>query len=261
MTALAITPAEAALGRADVAVALTGHRPLIDRKPAPRRAPKDHTTTLARRLERLARAALPQALQRLRREPGEVWLLANDPEAAVRIDKDRAAKSKKRTARARNEKLLPEFDARDPTDVSKVLANMVTRERRRVTAAGNASAIGASDGEVEIAASDLAAAPADLQLEAAQTLLALRAARLVDSAWHRVTALPATCGDTHDDAQALQVAEAAELVGCSRRTVQTAMRALNEMEDAGQLVLPCVPPVSEVYKARPRDSSGEEVTP
>ncbi|MFP5204427.1 MAG: hypothetical protein ACLGSH_03630 [Acidobacteriota bacterium] len=256
MTALALTPADRALGRADVAAALTGHQPLTDRKPKPQRATKDHSATLARRLERLARAALPAELQQLRREPGEVWLLAHDPAIAARIDADRARKNKRRTARARGEKLLPEFSPRDARGVSKVLTNSATRERLRATAAGRARSIGTGDGEAEIAGVDLSSAPADLQLEAEQTLAALQTARLVDAAWHRVTARPATCGDSSDDAEALPVADAAERAGCSKRSVQVHMQGVVAAErDGGQLVLPCMPGARAVYKARP------EVTP
>jgi|GEM_PF-7020290 len=258
MTALAITPAEAALGRADVALALTG-QPI---QPVPharaRRTHVDPAAGLARRLERLARAALPAELQRLRREPTEIWLLAHDPAAAVRIDEDRARKNRKRTARARGEKLLPEFSPRDARDVSRVLANAATRDRRRQTVAGRALSIGTGDGEVEVRALDLSSAPPDLQLEARATLAAIRAAGLVDAEWHRLTARPGTCGDAADDAEALPVTATAELAGCSVRTVQTRMQGVGDAEHAGQLVLPCVPGAGEVYKARPR---GGEVTP
>lgn len=258
MTALALTPADRALGRADVAAALTGHQPLTERKPA-RRAPADHTTTLSRRLERLARAALPAELQQLRREPGEVWLLAHDPAIAARIDADRARKNTRRTARARGEKLLPEFSPRNARDVNKVLANAATRERRRATGAGNAPPVGGGDGEIEIAGTSMACAPADLQLEARETIAVMRAAGLVDAEWHRVTARPGTCGDSSDDAPALPVAATAELAGCSGRTVQVHMQTLHDVERAGgQMVLPCVPAAREVYQARPRDG---EVTP
>lgn len=92
-------------------------------------------------------------------------------------------------------------------------------------------------------------------LEAEQALAALRAARLIDAAWHRTQAPPATCGD---DAPALPVADAAERLGCSRRTVQTHMQARHDIEDAGQMVLPGLPNVSEVYRARPRANANEE---
>lgn len=88
--------------------------------------------------------------------------------------------------------------------------------------------------------------------EARETLTALRAGGLIDAGLRRADAAapPATCGDAHDDAPALPVAAAAELAGCSRRTVQVRMQGVAEIEAAGQLVLPCVPPVAEVYKVR-----------
>ncbi len=84
----------------------------------------------------------------------------------------------------------------------------------------------------EVAARDLAAAPADELLEAEQALTTMRAAGRIDAAW-RVVAPPATCGDSSDDAPALPVATAAELAGRSLRTVQTHMLGVVEREGAG----------------------------
>lgn len=230
-----------AIARGDVAKALTGHhQPLTERKPTPRSAPSDHTTILARRLERLARQALPAELQRLRREPGEIWLLAHDRERIEHIDANHKGRG------------MAPFNAADARDVSRVARNDCMRERRRVTSAGNARQIGTGEGEVEVAGTSMASAAADLQLEAEQVLAALRTGRLVDDQWHRAVARPATCGDVSDDAEALPVAVAAELLGFGISTVQTHMREMAEVESAGgQLVLPCVPPVAEVYAARP----------
>lgn len=237
---LAITPADRALGRADVEAALTGHRPLIDRKPKQRRPATDSTIALARRLERLARAALPEALRHLRREPGEVWLLANDPERAESIDANHLGRG------------MAPFDPADATDVRRVARNDSMRERRRVTSAGNARRFGAGGaaGEVDVAASDCASAPADELIEAAQTLLALQVAGRIDAGWHQLQALPATCGEDTDDAEALPVAAAAERAGRSLRTIQTRMQDRHDVERAGQLVLPGVPRTRDVYRAR-----------
>lgn len=246
---------ETALARADVALALIGHQPLTDRKPKTKpRASKNSTAALARRLERLARQALPQALRHLRRDPTELWLLAHDPEAAVRIDEDRARKNRKRTSRARGEKLLPVFSAADARDVSKVLANAGTRERRRATSAGNARRFGADvdAGEIEVAGTSMASAAADLHLEAEQVLAALRAARLVDGQWHRAQAPSASCGDSSDDAESLPVLETARRARRCVRSIQTRMQRRRDVARAGQLELPCVPSTGEVYKARPR---------
>lgn len=120
-----------------------------------------------------------------------------------------------------------------------------------------------SEGEVdEVPPGGVAAAAldsqADLQLEARETLVALRAGGLIDARLRRTDAAapPASCGDTFDDAPALPVAETAERAGCSRRTVQMAMSELFDLEDAGQQVLPCVPAVADVYEARPRPRDG-----
>lgn len=245
--------AEAAIARAAardiVAEALTGHhQPLTERKPAQRRPGADSTAALARRLERLARAALPAELRKLQREPGEIWLLAHDPDRAEAIDDNHRGRG------------MAPFDAGDPDDVARVARNDAMRARRRVTSAGNARPVGGGDGEIEIAARDLAAAPADQLLEARETILALQAARLVDAEWHRVTARHATCGDASGDAEALPVVDAAELAGCSARAVQVHMQGVADIERAGgQLTLPCVPRVSEVYAARPRASENVEV--
>jgi hypothetical protein len=245
---LALTPADRALGRADVAAALAGHQLLTDRKPKPQRATKDHSATLARRLDRLARQALPAELRKLQREPGEIWLLAHDPDRAEAIDDNHRGRG------------MAPFDAGDPDDVARVARNDAMRARLRKTAAGNARRLGADvdAGEIEVAGTSMASAPADLLIEAQQTLLAMQAAGLIDDQWHRAVARPATCGDASDDAEALPVAVAAELAGCSGRSVQTHMQGAADAEHAGQLVLPCVPCVHEVYKARPR---GGEVTP
>ena len=242
---LVLSEADVAIARADIEAALIGHRPLIDRKPKQRRPATDSTIALARRLERLARAALPLELQRLRREPTELWLLANDPERAEAIDAKRAGIG------------MQMFDPEDPADVARVLRNDALRARLSKTAAGNARQIG--EGEFEIAAHHIGAAPAELLLEAEQTLQVMRAAGLIDAAWHRLTARPASCGDASDDAEALPAAGAAERLGCSVRSVQTHMQVADDAErGGGQLVLPGVPRVRDVYKARPRDG---EVTP
>lgn len=96
-------------------------------------------------------------------------------------------------------------------------------------------------------------------LEAEQALAALRAARLIDAAWHRTQAPPATCGDGADDAPALPVADAAELLGIGVSTVQTHMRSVLDAEHAGQLTLPCVLPAEDVYAARPRGVGADGV--
>lgn len=101
----------------------------------------------------------------------------------------------------------------------------------------------------------------DLHAEAAQALAALRAGGVIDAHGRRAdwAALPATCGDASDDAPALPVVLVARRVGRCLRTVQTRMLRLWHVErEGGQLVLPCVPPVKEVYKARRSDA---EVTP
>ena len=100
----------------------------------------------------------------------------------------------------------------------------------------------------------------DLRVEAAQTLAALRAGGMIDAAGRRTAAAapPATCGDSADDAPALPAAAAAAALGCCVRTVQTKARRLHDAEREGQLVLPCVPPVAEVYAARPLVNANSE---
>ncbi len=115
---------------------------------------------------------------------------------------------------------------------------------------------GEVDDVVRVAASrgQVVRDPTAEAIEAREALTALWAAGRIDASWRRLQAEPATCGDAADDAPALPVASAAGLAGCSLRTVQIAMRRLNDVERAGgQLVLPCVPTAAEVYKARPRD--------
>lgn len=243
------TPTEASAARSAVEAALIGHRPRTERRSAPRRPAADHTTTLARRLERLARQALPQALRHLRCDPTDIWLLAHDPDRAVNIDAKRGGVG------------MGRFNPADPADMASVAKNDATRERRRKAAAGRARQIGAGEGEVEIAGTSMAAAPADSLIEAAETLAALRAAGLIDAAGRRTAAPPATCGDNFDDAPALPVVAAASLLRRCLRTVQTKARRRCDAERAGQLVLPCVPAVREIYKARPRGSAGEGATP
>lgn len=126
---------------------------------------------------------------------------------------------------------------------------------------------GATDDDAELVRGAAARArgqvvrdPTTEALEGEQTLLALLAAGQVDAAWHRTQAPPATCGDASDDAPALPVADAAALAGRSLRTVQTRMRELAEIECAGQLVLPGVPPAAGVYAAR-RGGAGVEGAP
>lgn len=90
--------------------------------------------------------------------------------------------------------------------------------------------------------------------EAAQTLVALRAGGLIDAAGRRTDAAapPATCGDRFDDAPALSVAACAAAVRRCLRTIQTRARGVADAErEGGQLVLPGVPPMTEVYAARP----------
>ena len=96
--------------------------------------------------------------------------------------------------------------------------------------------------------------------EAAQTLAALRAGGLIDAAGRRTDAAapPASCGDASDDAPALPVAAVAAAYGRCLRTVQAKARRRCDVEAAGQLVLECVPPAAEVYKAR---ASRRLVTP
>ena len=247
---LALSAIDVATGRAIVNEALAGHhQPLADRKPKPRKPVADPAAGLARRLERLARQALPAELRKLQREPGEIWLLAHDPDRAEAIDDNHRGRG------------MAPFDAGDPDDVARVARNDAMRARLRKTAAGNARRLGADvdAGEIEVAGTSMASAPADLLIEAQQTLLAMQAAGLIDDQWHRAVARPATCGDASDDAEALPVAVAAELAGCSGRTVQVHMQTLHDVERAGgQMVLPCVPAAREVYQARPRDG---EVTP
>ncbi len=100
--------------------------------------------------------------------------------------------------------------------------------------------------------------PTTEAVEAAQTLVALRAGGLVDAAGRTAAAVPpATCGAASDDAPALPVAMAADLAGRSLRTLQTYMQARHGAERGGQLVLPCVPAAKDVYHARPRDGGAQ----
>ena len=98
--------------------------------------------------------------------------------------------------------------------------------------------------------------------EADETLAALCAGGLIDTAGRRTDAAapPASCGDASDDAPALPVAAAAAALRRCLRTVQTKARRRCDVEAAGQLVLECVPPAAEVYKAR-ASRRLDEVTP
>lgn len=93
----------------------------------------------------------------------------------------------------------------------------------------------------------------DLQLEAVQTLQALQAAGRIDAQWRRTVAA------SIDDEPALPVVEAARRARRSVRSIQVRMQTLHDVEQAGQMELPCLPGVSEVYRARP--AAPPEVTP
>lgn len=235
------TDAEAAdaIARGDVAAALNGHQPFTERKPPAARA--DDTTILAREMDRLARDALPQALRGVQGEPGEIWLLAHDPERASRVNAKRAGIG------------MAAFNPEDAADVAQVQRNADTRARRNLTLAVNALPIGADDGEIEIAGTGTISVPAEVWLEVGEAV-----AGLIDARGHRIAAPPATCGDAHDDAAALSVAVTAELAGCSKRAIQVHMQGIADLErDHGQRVLPGVPPATAVYAARPRPRNGD----